>query len=103
MGLKKFLALCKKALFETFKPINLLYTTRDAVIGTIKMIILFYTYQNNHSLACFMFMFFYLCRKSNERKKSEQIDQFQQKVMDYLNICESIIKEYKKLLERQGE
>lgn len=96
MGLKEFLTLCKEALFESFKPINLWYTTRDAVIGTIKMIILFYTYQNNHSLACFMFMFFYLRRKSSERKKLEQIDQFQQKVMDYLNICKSIPEEYKK-------
>lgn len=93
MYLKESLVEFKAAFLEGFRPKNLRYTFRDATTGLVKMIILFYTYQNNHSLARFMFMLFYLYRKSNERKKSEQFDQFQQKVMDYLNICESITKE----------
>lgn len=96
MDLKNFFALLKDALLEGFKPKNQQYIIRDATIGTIKMIILFYTYQNNHSLACFMFMFAYLSNKNSERKKSKQIDQIHQKVMYYLNICESIAEEYKK-------
>lgn len=96
MYLKKFFVSLKETFLEGFKPSNLLYTFYDAAIGSIKMIILFYTYKNNHSLACFMFIFFYLSGKSFERRKSKQTEQFQQKVVDCLNVCESIIKEYEK-------
>ena len=97
MNLKFFVSL-KEAFLEGFKPSNILYTFYDATIGLIKMIILFYTYKNNHALACFMFMSFYLCGKSFERRKSKQTEQIQQEVVDYLNVCESVIKEYEKQL-----
>ncbi len=75
---------------------NALFILCDIVFGSIKMIILFYEYENNHLFGGFLFLLFYLRNGYLERQRSKQVDQFVQKLMDELTRLRSSIKEYKK-------